>query len=56
MRKLWNSQLQRAAELQSLINLRIFRQIDLRRSFQVLLSAQMQVQPLAMGIPDLHWQ
>lgn len=47
MRKQWNSQLQGDAEFQSLINLRIFRQIDLRKTFQVLQSAQMQIQPLA---------
>lgn len=56
MMKLGKSQLQGAAELQSLINLRIFRQIDSRKTFQVLLSAQMQIQPLAVGIPHLLCQ
>lgn len=56
MMKLGKSQLQGAAELQRLINLRIFRQIDSRKTFQVLLSAQMQIQPPAVGIPHLLCQ
>lgn len=51
MMKLGNSQLQGAAELQSLI-----RQIDSRKTFQVLLSAQMQIQPPAVGIPHILCQ